>query len=315
MNGITCRLSCSVFAALATLAAFVACAPAGIPASGLIADGTLRRLPVNDAELHYLATGSGPAIVFVHGGLADYREWLPVMEQLKGRYTAIAYSRRHADPNRDNPVSPRHSPITEADDLAALIGALDAGPVHVAGVSYGASTSLFLALRHPELVRSLSLVEPPLVSWLPQIDGGQPVLDDFNARLVDPVRAAFLAGDREAAFATTLRYFAGPDAMEQIPIEVLDSLRANLRDWEAMFRSSELLPDIPRESLRRLDLPVLMLSGAASYELGQLVDGELERTIPGVRRVVVADGTHDACIEQPAVCATAIGAFIDGQPR
>lgn len=297
------------------LMALSACGAASGSAGELVADGSVRMISVNDAELHYLATGSGPPIVFVHGGLADYREWLPVMESLNGRYTTVAYSRRHSNPNRDNPVHPAHSPITEADDLAALIKALHGGPVHVVGASYGASTSLALALRRPELIHSLTMVEPPLVSWLPGIEGGQPVLDDFNERLIDPVRAAFLAGDRDAAFSITLRYFAGPDAMQQIPPAVLDSLRANLRDWEVMFRSSEILPDIPREALRKLAVPVLMLSGGASYDLGKLVDAELERTLPDVRRVVVPDGTHDVCAEQPMACASAIGDFVDGLQR
>lgn len=305
-----CMLAC-----LAMFISLAAGAGAENPSGPLIAGGTLRTVTVNGAVLHYVAEGTGPVIVFVHGGLADYREWLPVMEKLKGRYTTIAYSRRHSYPNRQNPVTFDHSPISEADDLAALIGELGVGPAHVTGVSYGASTALFLALRHPELVRSLSLVEPPLVSWLPQIEGGQPVLDDFNERLVRPVRAAFKAGNRNTAFGTTLEYFVGPGAMDQIPPEVLTNLRDNLRDWEVMFQSRDLLPDIPRATLGNLRLPVLMLSGAASYELGKLIDAELERTLPDVRRVLVPEGTHDACVEHPDICARAIGAFINEQNR
>ncbi len=303
----------SAFVFLATLVALVSCAGDEIPGERFIADGKLQTLEVNGAELHYVAEGKGPAIVFVHGGLQDYREWLPVMDLLKGRYTTIAYSRRHSYPNRQNPENPNHSPISEADDLAALIKKLGVDPAHVVGVSYGASTSLFLALHHPGNARSLSIVEPPLVSWLPQIDGGQPVLDDFNGRLVTPVRAAFMAGDRDAAFRITLEYFAGLGALDHVPPEVLTNLKGNLRDWEVMFRSRDLLPDIPRASLRKLDLPVLMLSGAASYELGKLVDAELERTLPDVRRVLVPEGTHDSCVEHPDVCAREIGAFVDGQ--
>jgi len=47
------------------------------------------------------------------------------------------------------------------DDLAALIEALDLGPTHVAGSSYGASIALGLASRRPELVHSLVAHEPP----------------------------------------------------------------------------------------------------------------------------------------------------------
>ena len=277
-------------------------------------DASLRKLEVNGAELHYVAKGSGPAIVFVHGGLADYREWLPVIDQLNGRYATIAYSRRHSYPNRDNPVNPDHSPISEADDLAALIKELGLRPAHVVGVSYGASTSLFLALRHHGLARSLVVVEPPIVSWLPGIAGGQPVFDDFNRRLVTPVRAAFEAGDRDAAFRITLEYFVGPDALSQVPPEVQANLKANLRDWEVIFRSRDLLPDIRAADLRNLELPVLMLSGASTYELGKLVDAELERTLPKVRRVLIPGGTHEVCAEKPDICAREIGAFLDGLP-
>jgi pimeloyl-ACP methyl ester carboxylesterase len=275
-------------------------------------DGALRKLEVNGAELHYVAMGNGPAIVFVHGGLADYRELLPVARQLEGRYSAIFYSRRHSYPNRDNPVSLDHSPISEADDLAALIEELGLQPAHVVGVSYGASTSLFLALRHPGLARSLTIVEPPLVSWLPGIAGGQAVYDDFYGRLVTPVRAAFQAGDRDGAFRLTLEYFVGPGALEQVPPEILARFRLNLRDWEVMFKSRDVLPDIPAADLRKLDLPVLMLSGGTSYEIGKLVDAELERTLPKVRRVVIPEGTHDACVEKPDMCAREIGTFLDG---
>lgn len=312
MNRVECRSSLRTLACLAASFALVSCTGDEIPVKRMIVDGQLRTVEVNGAELHYVAKGAGPVIVFVHGGLQDYREWLPVMDQLKDRFTTIAYSRRHSHPNRPNPVSPVHSPMTEADDLAALIEELEVGPTHVAGISYGALTSLFLALRHPEVARSLSLVEPPLVSWLPQIEGGQPVLDDFNGRLLVPVRKAFEAGDRDTAFRLTLEYFAGPGAMEQIPPEVLATLQGNLRDWEVMFKSSNILPDISRGSLRNLGLPVLMLSGAASYELGKLVDAELERTLPDVRRVLVPEGTHDACSEHPDVCAKEIGAFLEG---
>ncbi len=308
--GLSLATACLVY-----LVSLVSLAEGERPSEEFIADGAVRTILVNGAELHYVADGAGPPIVFVHGGLADYRELLPVARKLEGRYTTIAYSRRHSYPNRQNPVSPNHSPITEADDLAALIGELGVGPTHVVGVSYGASTALFFALRHTALVRSLSLVEPPLVSWLPQIEGGQRVLDDFNERLITPVRGAFKAGDRDAAFRITLEYFVGPGAMDQVPPEVLTTLRQNLRDWEVMFLSRDLLPDIPRYSLRSLTLPVLMLSGAASYELGKLVDAELERTLPNVRRFLVPEGTHDACVEHPDVCASEIGDFLDGQIR
>lgn len=99
---------------------------------------TLLRARVNGIELHYLDRGQGDPIVFVHGGLADYREWGPVAKQLQNEYRTITYSRRYNFPN-DNPLfAADHSAIVEAADLAALNRYLRLGPVHVVGVSYGA---------------------------------------------------------------------------------------------------------------------------------------------------------------------------------
>jgi pimeloyl-ACP methyl ester carboxylesterase len=51
--------------------------------------------------------------------------------------------------------------------------------VHLVGASYGAYTALVLALRRPDLVRSLVLAEPPLIHWLPDLSGGQAVYNNF----------------------------------------------------------------------------------------------------------------------------------------
>jgi non-heme chloroperoxidase len=103
---------------------------------------TLLTARVNGVELHYLDRGQGEPIVFVHGGLTDYREWEPVAKQLQNEYRTITYSRRYNFPN-DNPLSMTdHSAIVEAADLAALNRYLHLGPMHVVGVSYGAYTAL-----------------------------------------------------------------------------------------------------------------------------------------------------------------------------
>jgi len=52
-------------------------------------------------------------------------------------------------------------------DLAELIiKRLNLGPVHLIGHSYGALIALFMAYHQPELVRTLVLGEPPVMSLL-----------------------------------------------------------------------------------------------------------------------------------------------------
>jgi pimeloyl-ACP methyl ester carboxylesterase len=58
-----------------------------------------KRIEINGAELHYVEQGQGDSVVFVHGGLGDFRTWLPQVASFSGRYHAIAYSRRAHYPN------------------------------------------------------------------------------------------------------------------------------------------------------------------------------------------------------------------------
>src|SRR5262245_62395814 len=123
----------------------------------------LRKVAVGDQmELNYVERGKGVAVLFIHGSLGDYSSWDAQLGPFAETYRAIAYSRRYNYPNT-NKLRPRHSAVVEAEDLAAFIKKLDLGKVHVVGHSYGAYTALFLAVSHPDLVRTLTLAETPLV--------------------------------------------------------------------------------------------------------------------------------------------------------
>lgn len=105
---------------------------------------------VDGAELWYVQQGRGPDVLLIAG--------------------------------LSSPMPPEGFTVEDmADDTAALVRALDLGPVHVAGFSGGSVTAQHLALRHPQLVRSLVLqstwarwdgyVEALVrfLTWLPQV--------------------------------------------------------------------------------------------------------------------------------------------------
>lgn len=270
----------------------------------------LQTARVNGVELHYFSQGTGMPVVFVHGGVADYREFGPVVEALPEGYRTVTYSRRHSFPNNNPPPKSDHSMIREVEDLAALIEKLELGPVHVVGGSYGAYTSLMLALQRPDLVRSVIAAEPPLLHWLAEIDGGQVAYDHFYGAVMRPSAAAFAAGDPVGALTVAVEYFAGPNGMEQIPAEFRDMLLANLEDWRAITTAPDIFPPVTRDEIATISSPVLIISGGKTAAVHRLIDPELARVIPGAERVVIAEGSHDMCSEQPEVCAAAISNFI-----
>ena len=120
----------------------------------------MTRVALDGAELEVEATGRGPAVLALHGFTGTARTWAPLAAALRDQRRVIApdllghgRSAAPADPAR-------YALERQADDLAALLAALDAVPADVVGYSMGARLALVLALRHPSVVRGLILESP-----------------------------------------------------------------------------------------------------------------------------------------------------------
>ncbi len=147
----------------------------------------------------------------VHGGLEDYRTWTPQLAPLSAvHYRAITYSQRYNFPNRNGSrTGADYSAQVDAGDLAMLIDKLHLGPVHLVGHSYGGLAALFFTTEHPELVRTLTLSEPPVLPWVKEQPGGAALVRDFFQRCWDPLGQAFARHKRDEVFYRQLRAPAG----------------------------------------------------------------------------------------------------------
>ncbi len=114
--------------------------------------------PIHTGELELWVEqrGQGPDVLLI-GGLGDTAEsWQFQLDGLADRYRVTAFDNRGVG---RTPLSEgRLSAATMADDAASLLRALEIPSAHVAGFSMGSAIAQELALRHPELVRSLVLV-------------------------------------------------------------------------------------------------------------------------------------------------------------
>ena len=114
------------------------------------------RVIAGEVELWVERRGEGPDVLLI-AGLGDPAEaWQPQLDGLADRYWVTAYDNRGAarTPLADAPLSAS----SMADDAAALLRALEVPSAHVAGFSMGSAIAQELALRHPDVVRSLVLV-------------------------------------------------------------------------------------------------------------------------------------------------------------
>jgi pimeloyl-ACP methyl ester carboxylesterase len=105
--------------------------------------------------------GQGPEVLLVHGGASPSTTWGPIAH-LSARWT-LAFVHRRGYPPSPPPPNGRQDFEVDAADLAPL---LETRP-HVVAHSYGVLGTLIAAVRKPGLVRSLTLIEPPLFHLVP----------------------------------------------------------------------------------------------------------------------------------------------------
>src|SRR5579863_9841476 len=230
-----------------TLPANAASGKPGAPVFGAVDIG-------DGITLHYAEVGSGTPVVFVHGSISDLTYWKDQVNAFGSKYRAITYSRRYNYPNT-NPSRPGYSAITDADDLAALIGKLHLGKVYIVGHSYGALTTLFLATRHPELIRAAVLAEPPAVSLLAHMPDeeaspGRAIYTDIQEHMVDPMKRDFAAGNVDAGVGDFIDYvFAKPHAWADMSADDRTETLRDAHEWEVMMTSGTLFPEIDPETI------------------------------------------------------------------
>ncbi len=266
-------------------------------------------------SLHYVEQGSGTPLIFVHGSLSDGGYWTDQVGSFAEQYHVIAYSRRYNYPN-ENPSRAGYSAITDADDLAGLVRVLHLGKVVVVGHSYGAFVALFLAVRHPELVRALILAEAPAVSLLTHLPPceakiGRESYEDIQRRMVEPMQEAFRHGNRESGVAVFIDYvFNNPNAWTNMPESARKDTLRDVHEWDVMISRGTLFPVIEPKQVAKITAPTLLLSGAKSYPFLALITEELARLLPNRQSIVFPDAGHQMWYQKPVECRQDVERFL-----
>jgi len=271
-----------------------------------------RCVRVRGNELHYTDLGAGDVVVLVHGGVGDYQSWEPQIGPFSDRFRVLSYSRRYSFPNRNQPIAPDYSVYAEADDLAALIGRLQLGRTHLVGHSYGAFVALIVALEQPEMVRTLTLAEPPVHRCVLDLPEGSALFERMASDTWAPVRSALAASDMEGAIRVFTDGIGGPGYFESLPAEARAARLRNVRALQALMQPSDAFPALAAEDLRRLSVPTLIVEGETTIRIHRLVDDELLRCIPGSTRKIIAGAGHGAPRDNPDAFNQAVLRFLSG---
>ena len=113
------------------------------------------KVKANNITLHYEQQGSGDPLVLIPYLAADNACYAFQVAEYSKHFTCISLDLRGTGESD----KPNGSYSTEdlADDVAALMQALGIQRAHVSGLSLGAAIGMWLAAKHPEMVKSLSL--------------------------------------------------------------------------------------------------------------------------------------------------------------
>ena len=206
-------------------------------------------MQINGKELAVEVTGEGPTVVLVHGLGGTSTFYQPQVGALAERFRVV---RPDMEGSGRSPVQGAPSIESFANDLAALIDALDAGPVRLVGHSMATITVRSLAARHPEKVSHLALLGA-VPAPLPE--AGQQGQHD---------RAATARAEGMVPIADAVMTNATADATRRDHPGTAAAVREMVlrQDPEGYARSCEALAGAKDPGPISPELPLLLLTGA-----------------------------------------------------
>jgi non-heme chloroperoxidase len=259
----------------------------------------VKNIEINGRQLHYVEQGGEgrqPPVIFIHGGLDDYRCWQFQIDSFSSKYHVISYSRRFAYPNKwigkvvtDNTIE------DNAKDLAELIRKLDVAPAHLVGASYGAFITLYCASKNPELAKTIVLGEPPIVEFLAKsnLKDDVELLRGLRTRVQSPTQDAFKRGGFKKAVQTFIDgVMEIENFFDQLPEEGKQYLMDNAKSLEGEFEPA-LPSSFSVEDVKQITIPTLLVKSELSPRwLLRIVD-ILSDNMPNTEQIVIPNVSHD----------------------
>lgn len=240
-------------------------------------------LSVNGVRLYHEERGSGDPILCIHGAGSTALVWADAVDKLARLGRVIAYDRRGcARSERPQPYE-RTSIGEHADDAAALLDALAAEPAVVVGRSYGGTVAIDLALRYPDRVRALVLLESDAPREL------APAVASWVDALADRLRQVAVREGVDAVAEALICEVAGKDAWRSFPDEVRQMLTRNGPAILAELEGEWWL-QADAAALASIRQPALLIAAADSPpEFHEPIEA-LARALPDARTALVGGG-------------------------
>lgn len=263
--------------------------------------------PPDALQLHTTTLSEeGPGLVFCHGLFGQGRNWTAIAKQFTQTHAVTLVDL----PNHgQSPWTDTVDLMADADHLAAQLGQeLGGRPVTLVGHSMGGKVAMLTALRHPELVERLVVVDIAPVSY-GHMDEFTGYIDGMLGLDLDSIsnRSEADAGLKEAVPSDFVRGFLLQNLKRtsdgwrwQANLRGLRERLEGVGGWPAEWSEHE-----PYEG------PVLWIAGDDSGYVKDEYAPAMEALFPRVRRVTIKGGGHYVHSQQPDVFVEVLRRFLD----
>jgi len=245
----------------------------------------------------------GPPLVILHGLFGAKKNWGALQKQFARTRPVIAADLRN---HGESPWSDAMDYDLMAGDVARLIeGRAGGGPVHLLGHSMGGKAAMMLALRRPELLASLIVVDiAPAPSQSAQLTHYAEMLRDLDlapyARRseVDAALKQAVPDDGVRAFLLT-NLETGADGLAWKPnLEALVETMPAIEDWP------------PLDGVDPYEGPTLFIAGGRSDYIGPHHQAEIDRLFPHAEVETIPDAGHWVHAEAPKAFMETVERFL-----
>lgn len=248
-------------------------------------------------QLHYEEYGHGAPVLLVHGLGSSTRDWEYQIPELARHYRVIALDvRGHG---RSDKPRERYSIRSFAEDVAALIEYLQLPQVHLVGISMGGMIGFQLGVDHPELLKSLCIVNSG-----PEVKAKRP--RDYIEIAKRWSLSRLLSLDTIAKALGKL-LFPKPEQAE-LRQKILQRWPQN--DKRAYLASLDAIIGWGvRERLARISCPTLVITADRDYTPVAQKQAYVDE-LPNARLLVIEDSRHATPLDQPEHFNSSLLAFL-----
>ncbi|MFB6122178.1 MAG: alpha/beta fold hydrolase [Haloferacaceae archaeon] len=268
-------------------------------------------LSLDDGRLWYESRGTGPPLVFVHGGWSNGDAWRAQMDRFAEEFQVVTFDvRGHGRTGVTD--RRRYSIDLFVDDLRRLLDHLDADRPLLCGLSLGSMVVQSYLDRHPAAVRGAVLAGP--ARSMPPVD-----LPPAFKAFTSPLPAVSASVSTVGTTGTFRALLGSIRATKGSPWLAVDAdVRAEAMDAVADVSNAEFrkifgaLYRFDPPDLSHVSTPTLVVYGDRESPALKRQGATLASSLPDARRVSIPDAAHLVNQDAPAAFNDAVAEFLGG---